>query len=267
MNPFPFQLFVGDFGLSRESGSKQDEIEEVDTGKRRSMFQDNTAGVGTHSYASPEQLNGKDYDSSSDVYSLGIILFELCYPMKTGMERFKVFQGIKDRELKFPNEWHSTVALTFPTVHEVLQDMLSHNPQERPSAAQVVNHIETLLGEYSVLSLDKTSYQEGSVLLRIEAEDNEGVLARTIKLIKDSSTFVNIVQYSLRGQDAKTIMEFALDIQGNIHHYPETENSRADKMECIFKALNESDEINVVRRINKDQASSDANATRRTLSM
>jgi serine/threonine protein kinase len=45
---------------------------------------DITAGVGTRSYASPEQMKGgSDYDSSTDIYSLGIILFELCYPMYT----------------------------------------------------------------------------------------------------------------------------------------------------------------------------------------
>ena len=64
--------------MSRESGSKGDEIEETDRGQQKliSMGEDNTVGVGTHSYASPEQLNRKDYDSSSDVYSLGIILFD-----------------------------------------------------------------------------------------------------------------------------------------------------------------------------------------------
>ena len=254
--------------MSRESGTKQDEIEEIDIGRRqRSLVPDNTAGVGTESYASPEQLNGKDYDSSSDVYSLGIILFELCYPMKTGMERFKVFRGIKSQKQEFPPTWHTTVAQQFSTVHSLLVNMLSHNPQERPSADEVVNHIESLLGEYTVLSLDRSSYQEGYILLRIEAEDNEGVLPRTVKLIKNSSPLVKIVQYSLRGLDAKAIMEFALDIQSSNHHYSETDDYRVDEMDCIFKALNESSEINLVRQINEEIGSSDKSTTRRTLSM
>ena len=80
---------VGDFGLSRESSeSGEGVIEEesaVLTGSTNLGYNaDITAGVGTRSYASPEQMKGgSDYDSSTDIYSLGIILFELCYPMYT----------------------------------------------------------------------------------------------------------------------------------------------------------------------------------------
>ena len=38
---------------------------------------DNTAGVGTPIYASPEQLRGGDYDEKTDVFSLGVMLFEV----------------------------------------------------------------------------------------------------------------------------------------------------------------------------------------------
>ena len=78
---------VGDFGLSRESSdtkTEEGENEESSSPAAAGLLGgDITAGVGTRSYASPEQMKGSDYDSSTDVYSLGIMLFELCYPMYT----------------------------------------------------------------------------------------------------------------------------------------------------------------------------------------
>jgi serine/threonine protein kinase len=60
---------VGDFGLSREATDK------AETPGATAVFnvdEDHTAGVGTRSYASPEQMEGSNYDSSTDVFSLGV---------------------------------------------------------------------------------------------------------------------------------------------------------------------------------------------------
>ena len=43
-----------------------------------------TSGVGTQAYSSPEQLKHGYIDYKSDMYSLGIILFELYQPFSTG---------------------------------------------------------------------------------------------------------------------------------------------------------------------------------------
>ena len=52
-------------------------------------------GVGTTAYASPEQLTSSNISSSSDMYSLGVVLFELLTPFNTDMERVKALADLR----------------------------------------------------------------------------------------------------------------------------------------------------------------------------
>ncbi|XP_016664104.1 eukaryotic translation initiation factor 2-alpha kinase 3-like [Acyrthosiphon pisum] len=69
------QIKIGDFG-SVTKMIKSDIWNEYDS-KQRCLNEQHTNQVGTQLYMSPEQILGKPYNFKVDIYSLGIILFEL----------------------------------------------------------------------------------------------------------------------------------------------------------------------------------------------
>mmetsp|Transcript_15936 Transcript_15936/g.36764 ORF Transcript_15936/g.36764 Transcript_15936/m.36764 type:complete len:1474 (+) Transcript_15936:148-4569(+) len=210
---------VGDFGLSREStdsgeGGVDAETVALTGSTGYDHNADITAGVGTRSYASPEQMKGgSDYDSSTDIYSLGIILFELCYPMYTGMERNKELSKLRNHIL--PDDWMETVAVDFPKLNSLLLSMISNKPEDRPAAKAVVQRIQSILEGFTISSLDKR-YYEGSILLRVEIMFRENGLHQTMDLLRQVAlpNLIDIVQYGLRSSSnkgqMKSIMEFAI---------------------------------------------------------
>ena len=53
-----------------------------------------TASAGTELYRSPEQRAKRKYNSKVDIFALGLIFFELNYPMITGHQMNKVLAGV-----------------------------------------------------------------------------------------------------------------------------------------------------------------------------
>ncbi|XP_044540097.1 eukaryotic translation initiation factor 2-alpha kinase 3-like, partial [Gracilinanus agilis] len=88
---------VGDFGLV--TAMDQDE-EEQTVLTPMPAYARHTGQVGTKLYMSPEQIHGNTYSHKVDIFSLGLILFELLYPFSTQMERVKTLSDVRD--LKFP---------------------------------------------------------------------------------------------------------------------------------------------------------------------
>ncbi|XP_070575189.1 eukaryotic translation initiation factor 2-alpha kinase 1-like isoform X2 [Ptychodera flava] len=128
---------IGDFGLAREDAIDNDTpLTPLATGGLTASYhrdECHTSGVGTSTYASPEQLQGSFYDNKSDMYSLGIILFELFHPFGTEMERVKCLSNL--REGKIPN----IIKQKWPKEYSVIQRLLSKESALRPSAKEVLD--------------------------------------------------------------------------------------------------------------------------------
>lgn len=127
------QIKIGDFGLvtdmsnlpNRQVHTPNDETKEIPnfvthrhnnnnspylSNNSNSLsfknFAKHTEQVGTHLYMSPEQIQGLNYNYKVDIYSLGLIFFELLICFDTEMERIRVLQGL--RENKFPEDFRNT---------------------------------------------------------------------------------------------------------------------------------------------------------------
>lgn len=113
---------IGDFGLVSESRNHHSETV-LEASSPTATTKSMTGGLGTELYASPEQISGTlDYDCKADIYSLGIICFELIHPFGTQMERVRVLGDLRQHKrfppdfiLKHPKEVSNTFrSLLFP---------------------------------------------------------------------------------------------------------------------------------------------------------
>lgn len=149
---------VGDFGLVTDMDECPEElaIEATEGGEKergdgqwldRAGGKKHTQQVGTHLYMSPEQLIGGQYDYKVDIYSLGLILFELLVVFSTEMERIKALTSL--RQNSFPTEYLPS----YEKELELLKLMLSDRPQERPTtfgirARPPLNYSESQSAEF-----------------------------------------------------------------------------------------------------------------------
>ncbi|EPX72567.1 PEK/GCN2 protein kinase Gcn2 [Schizosaccharomyces octosporus yFS286] len=127
---------LGDFGLATDNEPSQ-----VINDKSKNRNADDgelTSGVGTALYVAPELLkktSGLHYDAKVDMYSLGIILFEMCMSFSTSMERIRLIDAIRSPFIILPDNFPFSL-----TSHEykVIHSLLQHDPAKRPSSQELL---------------------------------------------------------------------------------------------------------------------------------
>ncbi len=104
---------------------------------------------GTPEYISPEQVRGNDVDRRSDLYSLGVILFELLTgrrPFENDSVRQLLLAHSDDPPPSFAAV--GAAGLVPPAIEAVVQSCLAKYPEERPASAEELAHdYEEALGK------------------------------------------------------------------------------------------------------------------------
>lgn len=122
------QIKIGDFGLvtdMAEQTTPDNEQTLLLPPLKHSLK--HTQRVGTTLYMSPEQIAGLPYNYKVDIFSLGLILFELLATFSTEMERINTLKDVRNNT--FPVDFKSN----FNNEYELLRLMLSQNPSDRPT--------------------------------------------------------------------------------------------------------------------------------------
>ena len=116
-----------DFGIASDSSA------------RRLTYANFTATLGTPNYISPEQVKGKRGDGRSDIYSIGVILYE----MVTGKLPFTgptPIAAMNDRLLNHPMPPTVADPSVSPQLQEVLYRALERDPKNRYPNAHAFQH-------------------------------------------------------------------------------------------------------------------------------
>lgn len=110
-----------------------------DASARRLTYANFTATLGTADYISPEQVKGKRGDGRSDIYALGVILYE----MLTGKLPFQgasPMEAMNDRLLNHPTPPCVVDPSISPQLQEVIYRALERDPKNRYARARDFVH-------------------------------------------------------------------------------------------------------------------------------
>ena len=158
------QVKIGDFGLATFEDNLKYKEKEKSNGCNY-----HTKNVGTSIYMSPEQKESNYYSKSSDIYSLGLVLYELLCPYTCQMEKIENFANIKSKGEIVVKQFKRN----YPNIAEMICNMVNKDMNLRPSIDEVVEMIENEIERILFLSNRKMSMDVEYTKMTISEEEND----------------------------------------------------------------------------------------------
>lgn len=136
---------IGDFGLARSYTVVDNE---ADDGRSPTEISEKTVNcfstkLGTIPYMAPE-VNSKHYNRRADLYSLGVIIFELFHRLSSGMDRGIILGQLRDQNF---DDLGVIFEHNLP-VQEIVTSLLRHEPSLRMDLSRVISLLLPLLGHH-----------------------------------------------------------------------------------------------------------------------
>ncbi len=134
---------VMDFGLAKRVTPAEGQEQEITTALTREG-----STLGTIPYMSPEQLKGKSVDARSDIFSFGVVLYEMLagvHPFKKG-GRMETAKAVLSDTAPPLTRYTEDIPLL---LQHTIKKMLAKEPDKR---YQLVHDLRTYLDELSVTS-------------------------------------------------------------------------------------------------------------------
>ena len=236
-------LKLCDFGWSKE----------INVGKRSTF-------CGTVEYMAPEIIDNENYDFSVDIWSLGILLYEMLfgYSPFRGTSLNDIVINIKEGNLIFDNRKNISFECK-----DLIKKLLIHNPEKRLKIKDVLYHpfilknteeefydfdldIENELRDSDIKKIRKISNNDNSNKLRniifsgIKIKENKN---------KDNENYQNksLIERSNNNISNKDLNHHFEDLIQNTPFSEQKEMKKGKKRKCVIS-------INEMLSINKDEA-------------
>jgi serine/threonine protein kinase len=128
-----------DFGLAKPVAALTSVATLTAAVTQSSPMTEQGAIVGTFQYMSPEQVEGKELDGRSDIFSLGAVLYEMLTGHRAfeGKSQLSVASAILEKE---PVAIHTIKPMTPPALDHVIRKCLAKPSEDRWQSAADIKH-------------------------------------------------------------------------------------------------------------------------------
>jgi len=184
-NGMPLSIIHRDIGPQNIFITYDGEVKIIDFGIAKAAIQDRTTQAGSIkgkvAYMSPEQAEGKAVDHRSDIFAIGIMLYELVLGKRMfSGDIYEVFKKVRESDFTAPEIVNRDL---HPRLYEILHKALARNPEMRyQSSGEMLTDIDAFMAERSYRPNERSLSTFIRSLFRLEADAEKTAMHEAAKL-------------------------------------------------------------------------------------